>query len=75
MSFSINKRYLQLSILGSIINSSKIFFFAFCYINSEYIFILRLIEIQLNELLFYNSLYLKVIYDYFTKSLPKVVIT
>ncbi len=73
--FNINERQMSLSILVGVLNTSKIFLFAFCFITSEAACTFEFIEAKLDELFFYNSLCPKVIYSDFAKGLAKTIAT
>lgn len=72
--FNINKLQISLSIFVSIFNIGTTFLFAPCLITFERIVSLDFIEKQLDNLFFYDYLYLKVICHTFPKRLALVII-
>ncbi len=73
--FNINERWMPLSILMGVQNIGKTFLFAFCFITLEAASTFEFIEAKLDELFFHNSVWPKVIWGDFAKSLAKAIAT
>jgi len=71
--FNINQLHLSLSIIVDIINISKTFLLAFCFITSELTETFKFINTQLKKLMFYDCSSLTVIVRDFSKDLGVVM--
>lgn len=73
ITFNTNKLYISLSSLVGILNTGKIFLFVFYFITLGTKPSFEFIENQLNDLFFYNYLYLKVICRNYAKGLTSAI--